>query len=55
MKHFKNFLLIFTALVLCVVPFFTTSLTARAEGEARTFYVKYLPDSDPEYTKVPTP
>lgn len=46
MKHFKNFLLIFTALVLCAVPFFTTSLTAQAEGDARTFYVKYLPDSD---------
>lgn len=46
MKHLKSLLLIFTALVLCLVPFFTTTLTARAEGEARTYYVKYLPDSD---------
>lgn len=45
MKHFKKLLLITLAFILCAVPFMTTSLDVHAE-EARTFYVKYLPDSN---------
>ena len=42
MKHFKKFLSIVAALVLCLAPLFSTPMTANA-ATATTYYVKYVP------------
>lgn len=43
MKHFKKFLGIITALILCLAPILGSPMTAHAEGTAVTYYVKYVP------------
>lgn len=43
MKHFKKFLSIIAAVVLCLAPVLGTPMIAHAEGSAVTYYVKYVP------------
>ncbi len=40
MKRFKKTITLFAAALFCIVPFFTTPLTAKAEGPV-TYYLKY--------------
>ena len=44
MKRLKKTLALFTAALFCVIPLFTQSLTAKAEEEPITYYLKYLED-----------
>lgn len=41
MKHIKKTIIIFTMALFCLVPFFATSMTARAE-ESVTYYLRYV-------------
>lgn len=44
MKRLKKTFALFTAALFCVIPLFTQSLTAKAEEEPITYYLKYLED-----------
>lgn len=44
MKQLKKILVTFMAVALFLVPVLSTPLTANAEGEPLTYYLKYLPD-----------
>lgn len=46
MKQIKKLLTVLTALALCLVPLFTSGITAQAAEDPVTYYVKYLPSSD---------
>ena len=46
MKKFKKAFTLLTALVLCLVPLFTSGITAQAAEDPVTYYIKYLPDSN---------
>ena len=45
MKKMKRMLSFLAALALCLAPLFGNTMTVRAEGEAVTYYVKYVSDS----------
>lgn len=44
MKRLKKTLALLTAALFCVMPLFTQTLTAKAEEEPITYYLKYLED-----------
>lgn len=46
MKKIKKAFTLLTALVLCLVPLFTSGITAQAAEDPVTYYIKYLPDSN---------
>ena len=45
MKKLKKIVVLFTAALLCLLPVISNPLTANAEGNPTTYYVKYVEDS----------
>lgn len=46
MKKLKKIVVLFTAALLCLLPVLSNPMTAKAEGNANTYYVKYVSEAD---------